>query len=95
MSDATIVYVRDRSSGKVHKRFRMAGSTELSSFEADNADESGAFDELPYSELTSLPAGSLCRRCWPDPELPEWVGGEADTAPEDEDDATTSPVDPT
>jgi hypothetical protein len=33
-----LVYVRDRSSGRIHKRVRIDGTT-LASYEADNADE--------------------------------------------------------
>ena len=66
MNDATIVIVRDTSSHRPHKRFRIRGQTELASFEQDNADESGAYDEITQAELETIPRDDWCRRCWPE-----------------------------
>ena len=67
MSDATIVIVRDRSSGRIHKRFRLDGQTELAAFEADNADEAGLADEITEAELADAPGEALCKRCFAEP----------------------------
>jgi hypothetical protein len=64
MSDAAIVIVRDRSSGRIHKRFRISGQAELAAFEADNADESGLADEITEAEAADAPQEALCRRCF-------------------------------
>lgn len=64
-----IVHVRDTSSGRVHKRFRVEGSHQLASFEGDNADTAGAYSVLTDAELAEVERDSLCRRCFP-PEEP-------------------------
>lgn len=66
MSEAEIVIVQDVSSGRVHKRFREIGRAELSSFEADNADEAGDVREISQAEFADLPRDARCKRCWPE-----------------------------
>lgn len=69
MSDATVVIVRDRSSGRIHKRFRIAGQAELAAFEADNADEAGLADEITQTEVADASPDAFCQRCFPDPSI--------------------------
>ncbi len=57
------VLTRDLSTGRIHKRYREEGSTELFSLEADNLDEAGAFEEVDRSVLDD-PDGDLCQRCF-------------------------------
>jgi hypothetical protein len=66
MTMATMVYVRDISNHRVHKRFREEGVRGLYSLEADNADSSGAFEVLTDAEFAEVEHGDLCRRCWPE-----------------------------
>ena len=65
MSEATLVTIRDRSSGRYHKRYRVAAGSSLIGYEADNADDAGAYDEVPLSEAEAADRADLCRRCWP------------------------------
>jgi hypothetical protein len=64
----TIVYVRDISNHRVHKRFREEGVRGLYSHEADNADSSGAYEVLTDAEMSEVAKDDLCRRCWPNME---------------------------
>lgn len=63
---ADTVIVRDVSSGRVHKRFRVEGTRQLASFEGDNADTAGAYSVLTLAELENVEHADLCRRCFPD-----------------------------
>lgn len=63
MSDT--VYVRDASSGRVHRRFREDGQKTLASYEACNADSAGAYSVLTDAELEATKADDLCGRCFP------------------------------
>jgi CMP-N-acetylneuraminic acid synthetase len=65
MADATLVTIRDRSSGRYHKRYRVAAGSSLIGYEADNADDAGAYDEVPIAEAEKADRADLCRRCWP------------------------------
>lgn len=78
------ILVRDVSSGRVHKRFRLEGSTELLSYEADNADEAGEAVPISQEDVDAAPAHLLCRRCFAEDERYRDVP---------EDDASTPPVD--
>lgn len=60
-----IVHVRDVSSGRVHRRVRIAGSHQLASFEGDNADTAGAYSVLTDAELAEVERDDLCGRCFP------------------------------
>lgn len=60
--------VRDRSSGRIHKRFRQEGSVELASYEADNADEAGDFDLIDQATVDAAPSDALCKRCFAEDE---------------------------
>ena len=66
---ATMVYVRDMSNNRVHKRFKEEGVRGLYSLEADNADSSGVYEILTDAEVADIAAENMCRRCWP--EVPE------------------------
>ena len=66
MSEAEIVNVRDVSSGRIHRRFTINGTTELASFEADNADEAGEFVIIGSDELGKASREDFCKRCYPE-----------------------------
>lgn len=58
------VFVRDLSSGKVHVRFRTSEKGPLASFEGDNADEAGEFEEITAALVEGSDPDALCRRCF-------------------------------
>ena len=60
-----IVYVRDLSSGRIHKRTRIGGSSSLTSYEADNADDAGDYEVLDTLSADS-DAEAFCKRCFPE-----------------------------
>jgi hypothetical protein len=62
---AEVVYIRDRSSGRVHQRVRLGPGQPLQSFEADNADAAGEFDEITEAEVADADRDALCARCFP------------------------------
>lgn len=68
MTQPIEVLVRDRSSGRIHRRYRQEGSTELLSYEADNADTAGDFDLISEEELAATPAHLICKRCFAEDE---------------------------
>lgn len=57
------ILIRDKSSGRIHRRFKESNS-EIMSFEADNADEAGEFEEVDESELIDVAAEAWCKRCF-------------------------------
>lgn len=59
--EGEIVYTRDRSSGRIHKRVRVGDG--LTTFEGDNLDEAGMSDEL--ATLADVDPSDLCQRCFP------------------------------
>lgn len=61
------VYVRDSSSGRIHKAIRIDGGPVLLTFEADNLDDAGEQDEITEAEVADAEAGALCARCFPKP----------------------------
>lgn len=62
------VLVRDRSSRRIHRRYRQEGSTELLAYEADNADAAGEADPISQAEVDASPASELCKRCFAEDE---------------------------
>lgn len=64
MADVEVVHVRDVSSGRVHKRFRVVKGKLLASFEGCNADEAGAYSVLTDAELAEVERDALCKRCF-------------------------------
>lgn len=64
--DTTIVNVRNVSNGKIHRRFSVAGTKELASFEADNADEAGEIQVIHGDELAKARPEDFCKRCFPE-----------------------------
>lgn len=66
MAEATIVNVRDISSGRIHRRFQIDSSGELASFESDNADEAGEFEIVHFKDLADTPSAAFCKRCFPE-----------------------------
>lgn len=59
----SLVLVRDRSSGRIHRRVRIEGIPGLLSYESDNADLAGVFDVIPDLATVSDEL-DLCRRCF-------------------------------
>ncbi len=70
MSDVEAVMVRDLSSGRIHKRFRIQGQTELAAFEQDNSDEAGAAAIVTDADIADAPQEAFCRRCFAIVEAP-------------------------
>ncbi len=68
MTQPIEVLVRDRSSGRIHRRYRQEGSTALMAYEADNADEAGDFDLIEQAQVDAAPAEALCKRCFAEDE---------------------------
>ena len=65
MADGDVILTRDKSSGRIHKRVVLG--TELATLEADNLDQSGAFQVLgPEGEidLAEFLPEELCKRCF-------------------------------
>ena len=59
----SIVLTRDRSSGRIHRRFRVEGIEGYASYELDNLDQAGAYDVIP--DLSTVgDEGELCKRCF-------------------------------
>lgn len=58
------VFTRDRSSGKLHRRYRTPDGS-LASVEADNLDDAGVYDIVDASVVEAADQGQLCERCFP------------------------------
>lgn len=60
----------DRSSGRLHKRVRMHGETQLLVYEGDNLDTAGTFD-IVTAEVAGVYRAThprkVCTRCYGDP----------------------------
>jgi hypothetical protein len=67
MTYPVVVLVRDRSSGRIHKRFRDHENGPLSAYEGDNADDAGEFDEVTFADVERASREDMCLRCWPEP----------------------------
>jgi hypothetical protein len=61
MSEGTIVYTRDKSSGRIHKRIQLGDG--LATLEGDNLDEAGAYEIL--GTLANSDPDDLCSNCFP------------------------------
>jgi hypothetical protein len=68
----SIVLIRDRSSGRIHRRARIEGITGLMAYEADNADQAGVFDVIPDLSTVSDDL-DLCGRCFGGVDIPAEV----------------------
>jgi len=62
--EGEVVFTRDRSSGRVHRRIRLGDG--LATLEGDNLDEAGLYDVL--ETLADSDPDDLCRNCFP-PEI--------------------------
>lgn len=60
MSEGTIVYTRDKSSGRIHKRIQLGDG--LATLEGDNLDEAGACEIL--ATLADSDPDDLCANCF-------------------------------
>ena len=63
--EAEVVYTKDRSSGRVHERYRIEGSEKLTTREGCNLDEAGAYDEITEAEMLATNPALLCRNDFP------------------------------
>lgn len=68
MTQPIEVLVRDRSSGRIHRRSRYEGSTALMAYEGCNADTAGEFDLIDQATVDAAPATALCKRCFAEDE---------------------------
>jgi hypothetical protein len=57
------IYIRDRSSGRIHAVVRRGNR--LLSDEADNLDAAGERDEITIDEVQNAEPGDLCAHCFP------------------------------
>jgi hypothetical protein len=57
----SIVFTRDKSSGRVHKRAQVGDG--LATLEGDNLDEAGAYEIL--DTLADTDPDDLCSNCFP------------------------------
>ena len=62
--EGEVVFTRDKSSGRVHKRIRLGDH--LATLEGDNLDEAGLYVVL--DTLADVDPDDLCRNCFP-PEI--------------------------
>lgn len=58
------VYLRDRSSGRIHAAMRRGNR--LLTDEMDNLDDAGERDEITADELANAEPADLCHNCFPD-----------------------------
>lgn len=65
MPDVEVVYVRDVSSGTVHRWAQIVGNPELLTYESDNKDQMGELERVGEAILTDG-AIRLCGRCFPE-----------------------------
>jgi len=61
VSEGAIVYTRDKSSGRIHKRVQLGDG--LATLEGDNLDEAGAYEIL--DTLADSDPDDLCVNCFP------------------------------
>lgn len=59
------VLTRDRSSGRIHKRYRTENG-QLATLEGDNLDVAGTYEIIETVE--GAEPDDLCRNCFPDAE---------------------------
>lgn len=69
--EAEVVYTRDRSSGRVHERYRIEGAEKLATREGCNLDEAGRYDEITEEEMLATYPALLCGNDFPLVETPE------------------------
>lgn len=65
MSATHEIFLRDRSSGRIHAAARR-GDRVLTD-EADNLDAAGDRDEVDADVVANAEPGDLCERCFPKP----------------------------
>ena len=59
-----LIYTRDLSSGRIHKRWRMPGGN-IATYEACNLDDAGDYEVLDTLSADS-DAEAFCKRCFPE-----------------------------
>ena len=62
MTDLEVVFTRDRSSGRVHKRIVTLNGLIPYGGEQDNLDDAGEYDLIDSTE--DVEPGDLCERCF-------------------------------
>lgn len=60
--EADEVLTRDKSSGRVHRRFQIPGSSALITFEGDNLDAAGDYEII--DNLDGVELEDKCKRCF-------------------------------
>jgi hypothetical protein len=60
-----VVYTRDLSSGRIHRRFTTPSGS-LASLEADNLDDAGEYEVITPDALSDVEPEKLCARCFPE-----------------------------
>lgn len=63
--EAEEVFTRDRSNGRVHKRYRVAGAEKLATREGCNLDQAGAYDEIDEAAVAATNPALLCGNDFP------------------------------
>ena len=67
MSEVLEILTRDLSSGRIHKRWRVEGTTPWMTYEACNADEAGDYEFVDDNAIADVPHDALCKRCFAEP----------------------------
>lgn len=64
--EAEVVYTRDLSSGRVHTRYRVEGSSALATREGCNVDQAGAYELVDADFVAATNPALLCDNDFPD-----------------------------
>ena len=67
------VLTRDKSSGRIHRRY-VGASGKLYALEQDNLDDAGDYEVVTADVLANAEPGQLCLNCFPD--IPDTPGDE-------------------
>lgn len=67
MTDGDVILTRDEHSGRIHKRVR--NGRRLMVDERCNLDQAGTYLVIGEGQVADADEGSLCRFCFPLPEL--------------------------
>ena len=67
MKEVLEALTRDVSSGHLHKRWRLEGTTAWMTYEACNLDAAGGYEVVDDSAIADVPHEALCKRCFAEP----------------------------
>ncbi len=84
--EAEVVYTRDLSSGRIHARYRVEGSTKLATREGCNLDEAGAYEIVDGVFVATSNPVLLCASDFPDGPASIAVDPDADDGTVEDDD---------